>query len=251
MNHVLILQHAAHEGPGFFAELLHEHQLDFRILRLDLGDPLPDHTEHLHALVMMGGPMSVNDEHLHPWLAPEMALIRQAVARGIPTLGHCLGGQLISKALGGVVSRNAVSEIGWHPVEAVTNSPWLADLPPRFTLFHWHGETFSLPPGAVHLLRNTHCENQAFAIGDHVLAFQCHPEMTADMVRQWTQSMNADLQNTGDAVQNAAQICTALDEKITSLNQHARRLYQHWFEHLLSAPVMPGPSGTIPFLNQR
>lgn len=230
MKEIFILQHAAHEGPGFFAELLREHGLAFRLLRLDLGEAVPARADHLRALVMMGGPMSVHDEHIYPWLAPEMALIRQAVAVGIPTLGHCLGGQLISKALGGVVRRNAVMEIGWHAVEQTQHSPWQQDLPSSFDMFHWHGETFSLPPGAALLLRNTHCEHQAFAIGEQVLGFQCHPEMTVEMVQQWSEG--AETQQSGAAIQNTAQICAVLDEKISALNQYARKIYRRWLAQL-------------------
>ena len=236
MKEIFILQHAAHEAPGFFAELLHQHGLAFRVLHLYAGESLPRGVDAMRGLIMMGGPMSVNDEAIYPWLVPEMMLIRQAVAAGIPTLGHCLGGQLVSKALGGVVSRNQVQEVGWHEVEKVASAaytPWLENLPDRFSAFHWHGETFSLPPGAVHLLRNAHCEHQAFAIGAHVLGFQCHPEMTQDMVMQWTEVMGDDLLRASDSVQDAESIRHDLPDKIRRLNAVARWLYRPWFAQIL------------------
>lgn len=231
MSEILILQHAEFEGPGFFGELLREHKLPFRVLRLDRGEALPSTLEGIRALVMMGGPMSVNDEDQHPWLAAEMALIRQAVTTGLPTLGHCLGGQLIARALGGTVSRNPVKEIGWHAVEktpAGAQSPYLKDLPQRFELFHWHGETFTLPEGAVHLLSNENCANQAFSIGGHVLGFQCHPEVTADMVRDWCSDMDEDLDGPSPAVQTPQVMQQDLESRIQGLQQTARAIYAPW-----------------------
>lgn len=242
MSEILILQHAEHEGPGFFGELLREHDLPFRILRLDLGETVPTSLDGIRALVMMGGPMSVNDEQAYPWLAPEMALIRQAVAAGLPTLGHCLGGQLISKALGGMVGPNPVKEIGWHAVErtpAGADSPFLRELPRRFELFHWHGETFTLPAGATHLLRNENCEHQAFSIGEHVLAFQCHPEVTAEMVRDWCGDMAADLASRDPAVQSPATMQQGLEARASHLHEIARRLYAPWLARARQGRIAP------------
>ncbi|MEW5790663.1 MAG: type 1 glutamine amidotransferase [Pseudomonadota bacterium] len=231
MSEILILQHAEHEGPGFFGELLREHDLPFRILRLDLGETLPTALDGIRALVMMGGPMSVNDEQAYPWLAPEMALIRRTVAAGLPTLGHCLGGQLIAKALGGTVKSNPVKEIGWHPVEktpAGVDSPYLQNLPQCFELFHWHGETFTLPEGAVHLLRNDNCEQQAFSLGTHVLGFQCHPEVTAVMVRDWCSDMAEDLVSQSPAVQTPIDMQQDLEARVSRLHETARAIYAPW-----------------------
>ncbi|MEK8089498.1 type 1 glutamine amidotransferase [Thermithiobacillus plumbiphilus] len=231
MSEILILQHAEFEGPGFFGELLREHELPFRVLRLDRGEALPGTLEGIRALVMMGGPMSVNDEDQYPWLGPEMALIRQAVTTGLPTLGHCLGGQLIARALGGTISRNPVKEIGWHAVEktpAGMDSPYLHALLQRFELFHWHGETFSLPEGAVHLLGNENCTNQAFSIGGHVLGFQCHPEVTARMVRDWCCDMAEDLESLSPAVQTPQTMQQDLESRIQGLHETARAIYAPW-----------------------
>lgn len=125
--------------------------------------------------------MSVNDDL--PWLQPVFELIRTAVADGVPVIGHCLGGQLISKALSGAVTRNPVKELGWGEVMATAAAArdWLGDLE-RFAAFHWHGETFAIPPGATRILRSAYCENQAFVMGPH-LGMQCHVEMTAAMIR--------------------------------------------------------------------
>jgi GMP synthase-like glutamine amidotransferase len=114
MKPIYIFRHQEYEGPGYLQQVLHQHQLPYQIFYIDQGETVPSNIEHCSALVFMGGPMSVNDEL--PWIAPELHLIRDAVAKHLPVLGHCLGGQLISKALGGKITANAVKEIGWLPV---------------------------------------------------------------------------------------------------------------------------------------
>src|SRR3989338_7299219 len=178
MKPIAISRHTPTEGPGYLAEFLDERQIPWRLIAIDAGETVPHSTEAYSGLVFMGGPMSVNDDL--PWIAPILALIRDAVARDIPVLGHCLGGQLISKALGGTVSRNPVKEIGWGEVTVADNDTarsWFGDIQ-NFQAFHLHGETFSLPQGVVHLLSSKHCANQAYSLGKH-LALQCHVEMTA------------------------------------------------------------------------
>jgi len=184
MKPVAILRHAAVEGPGYLADFLDRHAIPWQLIRVDAGDPVPTTAETFSALAFMGGPMSVNDDL--PWLAQEFSLIREAYAQDIPLLGHCLGGQLISRALGAMVSRNPIKEIGWGEVtvsDSATARAWFGDLG-RFDSFHWHGETFALPPGAVHLLASAHCANQGYALGKH-LALQCHVEMNEPMIRAW------------------------------------------------------------------
>lgn len=232
MPKVHILQHAAHEGPGYVETLLQERGIDYAVAHLYRHDPLPD-ARDIRGLILMGGPMSVNDEAEYPWLRDELALIRDTVAAGIPTLGHCLGGQLISKALGGTIGPNPQPEIGWFPVyrqySAIADH-WLGDLPPSFEVFHWHGETFSLPPGATHLLYNETCANQGFAIEKHVLGFQCHPEMTETLVITWS----ADIGETAEkpSVQSRRDMRENLSARVHQLNIRARTIYRHWIGRL-------------------
>ena len=151
-------------------------------MALDQGETVPRDARRFSGLVFMGGPMSVNDDL--PWIIPALELVRDAVRKDVPVLGHCLGGQLMSKAFGGNVTANKVKEIGWGEVRVADNGvarAWLGDLP-AFESFHWHGETFSIPPGATRILEGEHCANQAFAIGKH-LGMQCHVEMTPELVR--------------------------------------------------------------------
>ena len=163
-----------------------------------------------------------------------LGVIRKAHERGLPVLGHCLGGQLICKALGGMVTANPVREIGWYPVrktlDPATDS-WLAGIPEETTLFHWHGETFSIPDGAVNLLENDNCAHQAFAIGN-TLALQCHVEMTAPMVREWATEYAAELTGAVPGVQSAAQMTSGLQAKIAAAQQAADAIYQRWLQPL-------------------
>ena len=145
--------------------------------RLFAGDPLP-RAAQVDALIALGGPMSVNDEDEFGWLRPEKQLIREAAGRGVPVLGVCLGAQLIASALGARVYPGPAREIGWFPIAGVPGATHAYRFPAECLAFHWHGETFDLPPGAVRLASSAGCENQAFQVGRHALALQFHLETT-------------------------------------------------------------------------
>jgi GMP synthase-like glutamine amidotransferase len=230
MDPVLIVTHVDHEGPGYLAEVLARHAVPYRVISIDRGDTIPERPHGLSGLVSMGGPMSVNDPL--PWIPRELSLLRAAVDAGLPVLGHCLGGQLISKALGGAVTRNRIKEIGWFDVQSTDNgavSPWLRDLPRAFAAFHWHGETFSIPPGGIRLLENGNCENQAFAL-DSALAFQCHIEMTENLVHDWIARAPEEFAHTGTAVQTPGDITHHLSQRIRDLHRVADVVYDRWVE---------------------
>ena len=226
---IAIFRHAPTEGPGYFTEFLDERGISRQLICIDSGDAVPSDASQFSGLVFMGGPMSVNDNL--PWIAPVLALIRDAVALDIPVLGHCLGGQLISKALGGVVTRNPVKEIGWGKATVSGNDvahAWFGDTR-SFDAFHWHGETFSLPHGATHLLSSAHCANQAYALGKH-LALQCHIEMTEQMIRDWCE-VGADeiaASTSSPAVQSVSAMQAQMADKLPQLHVVARQLYQRW-----------------------
>jgi GMP synthase-like glutamine amidotransferase len=233
MKPIAIFRHAPTEGPGYFAEFLDEHGIPWQLIRIDMGDALPNDVSEFSGLTFMGGPMSVNDDL--PWIAPVLALIRDAVARNIPVLGHCLGGQLISKALGGVVRRNLVKEIGWGKATVSDNDAahaWFGDTR-SFDAFHWHGETFSLPQGATQLLSSAHCTNQAYALGKH-LALQCHVEMTEQMIRDWCEVGVAEIAASAGSpsVQSASTMQEQTADKLPQLRTVARQLYQRWIAGL-------------------
>jgi GMP synthase-like glutamine amidotransferase len=227
MKPIAIFRHTSTEGPGYFAEFLDERKIPWRLIAIDKGDAVPHSAEAYSGLVFMGGPMSVNDDLA--WIPPTLALIREAVAGDIPVLGHCLGGQLMSKALGGTVSRNPVKEIGWCEVAIADNDTaraWFGELR-RFNAFHWHGETFSLPQGATHLLSSAHCANQAWAIGKH-LALQCHVEMTAEMIASWCEAGADEIAVASTTVQSADEMQLQTTGNLPGMQEVARRLYAHW-----------------------
>jgi GMP synthase-like glutamine amidotransferase len=233
MKPIAIFRHSPTEGSGYFAAFLNEHAIPWVLIRIDEGAAVPRNAQEYAGLVFMGGTMSVNDDL--PWIPSMLALIRDAYAKDIPMLGHCLGGQLMSKALGGVVSKNPVKELGWDKTEVADNATareWFGDFR-DFDSFHWHGETFSLPPGAEHLLSSAHCANQAFAIGKH-LGLQCHVEMTGPMIREWCKVGAAELAaNAGSpAVQSAQEMQTQMHDKLPELHRVATQLYRHWLHGL-------------------
>ncbi len=232
MKPVAIFRHVAHEGPGYLAEFLDAHQIPWQLID-SMTDNLALHSASAYSgLVFMGGPMSVNDNL--PWIPPILALIHDAFAQDVPLLGHCLGGQLISKALGGTVSANPVKEIGWGKVMVSDNDAarsWFGDIQ-NFQTFHWHGETFTLPHGATHLLSSPYCANQAYAIGKH-LALQCHPEMTAAMVADWCKEGAGEIVASNSvAVQSSKTIQQQMSASLPQLNRVAHRLYSQWTKGL-------------------
>jgi GMP synthase-like glutamine amidotransferase len=195
---VHVLQHVAFEGPGSIAPWLEARQAEVMRIRLFAGDPLPLVSDS-DLLVVMGGPMSVNDELVHPWLREEKTLVREMMDAGVPVLGICLGAQVIASACAARVYPNAAPEIGWFPVQAVEGSrssdraPGVFRFPPSTTVFHWHGETFDLPDGARHLARSEACECQAFQIGRTVIGLQFHLEMTPEGAEALIHNCEADL----------------------------------------------------------
>jgi GMP synthase-like glutamine amidotransferase len=234
MKPIAIFRHNPSEGAGYLKEFLDTRGLPWQLIRIDAGEAVPADAGQFSGLVFMGGPMSVNDPL--SWIEPVCALIRNAVANDIPVLGHCLGGQLMTRALGGRVSKNAVKEIGWGEV-SVSDHPqaraWFGEIKTA-QAFHWHGETFNLPPGATHLLSSQYCDNQAYALGKH-LAMQCHVEMTAEMIAEWSrigaQEIAENLASGG--VQTAALMLAKIPANLDALNKLAERLYTQWLTGLL------------------
>ncbi len=229
MNPVAIFRHFPSEGPGYIAEFLDQEALSWHLVRIDAGQAVPRDADAYSGLVFMGGPMSVNDDL--PWIAPVLELIRHAVALDIPVLGHCLGGQLIAKALGGKVTRNPVKEIGWGEAEVADNDTaraWFGEVK-TFEAFHWHGESFSLPPGAEHILSSAHCINQGFALGKH-LGLQCHVEMTENLIHNWCAAGAAEIASSAASpgVQSAAAIQAQTAINLPQLHAVARQLYSGW-----------------------
>jgi len=232
MKPVAIFRHSNTEGPGYFATFLDSRRVPWRLVKVDAGEQMPADPREFSGLAFMGGPMSVNDDL--PWIPRVLGLVNKAVDADIPVLGHCLGGQLIAKALGGKVTRNAVKEIGWGAVAVEDNAPareWFGATR-EFSGFHWHGETFTVPPKATKIAASPYCANQAFALGKH-LGMQCHVEMTPGLIRAWCKDWDKErVGKLGPSVQTPEQMFERLDERVRSLNEIAVRLYELWIEGL-------------------
>lgn len=204
---IAILQHVAFEGPAQIGQWLDRRGLLARVHHLYAGDALP-RPEDFDLLVIMGGPMSVHDEAEYPWLAAEKRLLREALATGKRVLGICLGGQLLAEALGGEVRVAATAEIGWHLIEQhaeARRSPLGRMLPQRLMAMHWHGETFSLPAGAIPLYHSAACALQGFVWEERAVALQCHLESSPASIEALIAACPEDLERPG-AVQDAATI---------------------------------------------
>ena len=233
MKPIAIFRHLACEGPGYLSTVLERHKLPFQLIRIDADDAVPDTIDDFSALVFMGGPMSVNDDL--PWIAAELALIRAALDRRLPLLGHCLGGQLIAKAMGARVAPMGYREIGWHTIDVSDSDfarAWHPGLDGRFTAFHWHGERFDLPAGATRLFQSELCDNQGFFL-QHTLALQFHVEMTAEMVREWAELYQDELTPGQAGIQSAAQMLDNIEQNIQRLQSLADTLYAQWLTPLL------------------
>ncbi len=179
------LQHVASEPPGVIESWINQHGHQLSFTRFYENEGLPA-TDHFDALVIMGGSMSVHDEVELPWLVKEKELIRSAIRDGKKILGICLGSQLIADVLNAKVYPNPEKEIGFLPVyftKEGLSHPLLATAVKELMVFHWHGETFDLPAGALHLACSSICKNQAFAIGDQILALQFHIEVSPAIVK--------------------------------------------------------------------
>ena len=226
---VAVFRFSRAEGPGRFAHWLEANDRPYRLIALDLGEPVPDDPREFAGLGMMGGPMGANDDY--PWRDPLAVLLRRAVDARVPVIGHCLGGQILSRALGGVVTRAPTTEIGWIDVEATDRAAadeWFGGRE-RMNVFQWHYDAFTLPAGAKRVLANAWNPNQACVIDDRHIGFQCHVEMTADLVEAWCDMAPGELPATSSPErQSRADILDGLDARIASLNALSDGVYARW-----------------------
>ncbi len=203
------VQHVPFETPGVILDWARERGFEITNTRVFLNDPFPSPGK-IDLLVFMGGPMSVHDESQYPWLVEEKTFLREALSleEGPKILGFCLGAQLLAEALGGEVFPGRYKEIGWFPIEftpAALAHPLFEGFPERLNVFHWHGETFSLPQECLHLARSEACENQAFLYEEKALALQFHLEVTPEIVASLVENCPEDM-TPGPFVQSVEEI---------------------------------------------
>ena len=227
MRPILVLQHHPIEMPGVFAEMLAERDFAIRTIRPDLGQPIPSDPGAFAGVIAMGGPMGVYEEEKYPWLREEDRLLKTAIARDLPTLGICLGSQLIAKAAGARVAPGPEKEIGWYPLTLTGDGqadPLFVEFPRTFESFEWHGDIFDLPRGAVNLAGSARYSHQAFRIGRRVYGLLFHLEVTAPIVRAMTEAFREEVAGMGDPSRVNA-ILTDVDRRSSTLNALARRLF--------------------------
>jgi GMP synthase-like glutamine amidotransferase len=221
-------QHVPFEDLGSIERWLKTKSARISVTKFYEDANLPELHE-IDWLIIMGGPMSVNDEHAYPWLQAEKKFIADAITNGKKVLGICLGAQLIASALGSKVYHNPNKEIGWFPIELVNQNenPNLKHIfPSRLEVFHWHGETFDLPAQAIPFARSEGCDNQAFRIGDRVFGLQFHLEVTPVTVTSLIEQCHSDL-IPGRYIQSAAEMLSS-SSKFQSINTVMDTLLDHW-----------------------
>ncbi len=230
---LLVLQHISCEHPGVFTEVMRERGVEPVAVELDAGEALPDWRE-FDGVIAMGGPMGATDDADHPWLALEKQLVRESVDDGRPFLGVCLGVQLLAAALGARVYSSERAEVGLLPVELTAEGradPVFAGLDGPLVSLQWHGDTYELPDGAVHLARSPQVEQQAFRAGDRAYGVQFHLEVTPEMAREWAEvpAYRQSLANTlGE--ERGAEFLAEVERRAIDLHPAARRLFSNWLD---------------------
>jgi GMP synthase (glutamine-hydrolysing) len=192
---IWVIQHVACEHLGSLRPALARSGLALRQIRPYAGEAVPRQLRGCAGLIVLGGPMSVNDHGRLPHPRDDLLLLEPGLAARTPLLGVCLGAQLLAHAAGARVYRGVKQEIGWYPIErteAATRDPVFRTFPQRALVFHWHGETFDLPARAVHLARSARYAHQAFRIGERAYGLQFHIEVTAPMIRAWCRTYRGE-----------------------------------------------------------
>jgi GMP synthase (glutamine-hydrolysing) len=246
MKRVIFLQHMDREGPGYIADLCRARGLRVIIVRLDEGATVPSSLGPGDVLVVMGGSMGVGDsgDPRYPFLADEAELLRSALANKRPVLGICLGAQLLAHAAGSRVypnqrpgageSTRPQREVGFGEVTLLhpESEAALAGLPPKLPVLHWHGDTYDLPRGAVHLAKSDLCTNQAFRIGQHAFGLQFHVETNAELVCRWAED-DADFAASALGPDGPAQILAQADECSQRVCESGRLLINNILDQML------------------
>jgi GMP synthase-like glutamine amidotransferase len=227
----LIVQHVEPEGPYAIADALEEAGVAVDVRRVFAGEVLPPDVSDVDGLVIMGGPMSASSDEGFPTRGAELDLLADALRLRRPTLGVCLGAQLLAVAAGGAVYPGAAGlEIGWAPVELTAGAgqdPLLAGLPRRLTVLHWHGDTFDPPAGATLLVANDRYRSQAFRSGDRAWGLQFHLEVDGRAVASFLDAFGADTEQAGTT---AAAIAGATAAALVSLEPHRTRVLARFAE---------------------
>jgi GMP synthase-like glutamine amidotransferase len=222
---VLVVQHLAPEGPALIGTALAARGCTFEVVRVDTGAALPPDLAGHAGLVVMGGPMSASSDDGFPTRLAEVALIADALERGIPMLGVCLGAQLLAVAAGAAIRSGGVPEIGWGTVQVPggADDPLFEGVGPDLSVLHWHGETFDLPDGAVHLASSAAYPNQAFRMGPSAWGLQFHLEVDEAAVKRFVDSFGDEADDPEAIAREArSQLSVSADDRTLILDRFAR-----------------------------
>jgi len=203
-----LIQHLDFEGPGCIQDWINKKSHSTSYTYMYAGEQLPD-VDDIDMLIVLGGAMNVDEDDKYPWLREEKRFIASCIAADMPVLGICLGSQLIVRALGGKVYPNNEKEIGWHPIQKAFSDkthPLHFILPEVITCFHWHGDTYDLPIGGMHLYQSAGCYSQGFLYGGKVMALQFHPEANEGLVNAMLSHEGGELNEKGKYIQTEAEI---------------------------------------------
>lgn len=231
MKPIAIIQHVALDGPEYFLDYLNRHAISSRTFKVYNGDVLPEDVSAYAGVASFGGPMSVNDEAEHGWILPEIDFLRRAVAVDVPVIGHCLGAQLLARALGAQVRKAEIPEIGWINLQTESEmlaQEWFGDRK-VLRVFQWHSDTFALPVEASLLASSAYCCNQAYLYGGKHLGMQFHCEVKVEMIRKWLQMGYQEI-DTHDlpSVMSVEDIAASLEAGMAQSHAQADSIYRRW-----------------------
>lgn len=235
MKPILIFEHIESSNAGLFELFLLEHSIPFQVRKPNQGDSIPQSNElrNYSGLCFLGGIESVTEPTQA--MLEEIELVRAARTEGIPIIGHCLGGQLISKALGGEVTKQNQDEFGWSTIFAndnLTSRDWLANMPDKLFVMQWHSDAFTVPPDAYRILSGEFCSNQAFVL-ENILAMQFHVEIGSEMIDHWAMDLVEKHPPVSVSVQSAEQILSEKAFNFEISRKLANRLYSKWVQNLI------------------
>lgn len=235
MSKLLVFRHVAHEILGTLDPLLRNSGFRIKYVNYERDPDAKPNIDNYDGLIVLGGPMNVDQVDKYPNLLTEVRLIKRAVDTGMPVLGICLGSQLLAKALGAEVRKNKKPEIGWYDVTPTANGK-KDDLISQFKgtekIFQWHGDTFDLPDGAVHLASSEHCANQAFKFGNNVYGFQFHLEVDTKLIERWLKvpANKKDIENTNGEI-TPENIRVQTPKHIRRLIDLSNAVFGQFFDH--------------------
>jgi GMP synthase-like glutamine amidotransferase len=232
MKPIRIFRHEDWIKAGHLTDTLERRGIPYELVAIDAGMLVPDRVDDVSGLAFLGGTMSVNDPY--PWIEDELQLIRRAKNQRLPVLGHCLGSQLIAKALGGEVRPMPAKEIGWHRVTLLDNPvtrEWLGDVPASLDILVWHHDAFTLPAGATPLYESRFCPNQAFVI-DNMIATVAHVEVTNELLREWLDIYGYDLSPISESVQSVEEVGRDLEVRVPAMQRLTNAIYDSWLARI-------------------